>query len=81
MPIFQRVKICEIPHVILETTSQFSFKFCILHQSSVPSNIASLYYYSSNIIYFFQKEPINPYLGVFVCMSMGGAGEVVGEGG
>ena len=30
----------------------------ILHQSSVLSNIASLYFFSSNIMYFGQKEPI-----------------------
>ena len=30
----------------------------ILHQSSVPSNITSLYFFSSKIIYFGQKEPI-----------------------
>ena len=37
------VKICQIPHVILESTSQFSFKFCL---SSVPSNITPLYFFS-----------------------------------
>ena len=30
----------------------------ILHQSSVPSNITPLYFFSSNIIYFVQKDPI-----------------------
>ena len=47
------VKICQIPHVILESTSQFSFKFWInrqCHYSSV--------HFSSNIIYFVQKEQI-----------------------
>ena len=30
----------------------------ILHQSLVPSNITPLYFFSSNIIYFGQKQPI-----------------------
>ena len=30
----------------------------ILYQSSVPSNITTLYFFSSNIIYFDQKQPI-----------------------
>ena len=30
----------------------------ILHQSSVPLNITSLYIFSSKIIYFYQKKPI-----------------------
>ena len=30
----------------------------ILHQSSVPSNITLLYFFSSNIVYFVQKEPL-----------------------
>ena len=30
----------------------------ILHQSSMPSNITSLYFFSSKIIYFGQKQPI-----------------------
>ena len=30
----------------------------ILHQYSVPSNITPLYFFSSNIIYFGQKQPI-----------------------
>ena len=40
-----RVKICQIPHVNFETTSQFLFK-------------AHLYFFSCNFIYFQQKEPI-----------------------
>ena len=34
----------------------------ILHQSSVPSNIILLYFFSSNIIYFGQKETIKAYI-------------------
>ena len=30
----------------------------ILHQSSVPSNLTPLYFFSSNIIYFGRKQPI-----------------------
>ena len=50
------VKICQIPHDIFQTTSQFSFQ--ILHHSSVSWKMAPLYCFSSNIIYFAQKEHI-----------------------
>ena len=40
----------------------------ILYQSSVPSNITLLYIFSSNIIYFGQKEPIKvQFLETFKC--------------
>ena len=51
-----RVKICEIPHVIFESASQFFFKYCIniqCHQAKLPYT-----FFSSKIIYFVQKNPI-----------------------
>ena len=50
------VKIRQIPHVIFESTSQFSFKCCI----NIYCHQAKLLYtfFSSNIIYFVQKMPI-----------------------
>ena len=50
------VKICQIPHVVSQTTSQLSFKF--LHQTLLSWNKAPLYPFRSNIIYFGQKQPI-----------------------
>ena len=51
-----RLKICHIPNVIFESTSQFSFKCCI----NIQSHQAKLSYtlFSSNIIYFVKKKPI-----------------------
>ena len=51
------MKIWQLSHVIVSSTSQFYIKQ-ILHQSSVPSNITRLYFLNSNIIYFAQKQPI-----------------------
>ena len=51
-----RVKICEIPHVIFESASQFFFKYCIniqCHQAKLPYT-----FFSSNIMYVVQKKPI-----------------------
>ena len=48
-------KICQILHVIFESTRQFSFKFYIniqCHQTT------SLYFFSSKIICFYQKSPL-----------------------
>ena len=50
------LKICHIPHVNFQTTSWFLSKFCII--SSVSWKITPLYFFSSNNIYFAQKEPI-----------------------
>ena len=50
------VKICQIPHVIFQTNSQFFFK--VLHHSLVSWKVPLLYYFSSNIIYLGQKEPM-----------------------
>ena len=47
---------CQIPHVIFESTRQFSFKFC---KFSVPSNITPLYLFSTNIIHFGQRRKLN----------------------
>ena len=50
------VKICQIPYVIFQTTSQFLH---IFDHFSVLWNITPLYFsFSSSIIYFGQKEPI-----------------------
>ena len=48
-------KICKILYLILESTSPFSFKFCIIiqcHQTQVFCT-----FFSSNIISFGQKQP------------------------
>ena len=49
------MKICQIPHVIFQATSQFFFKLCI---SSVSWKIIPLYFFSSSNIYFAQTGPI-----------------------
>ena len=42
----------------------------ILHQSSVPSKLTPIYFFSSNIIYFGQKQPIKVQIfEVFECSS------------
>ena len=49
-----RVKIRQIPHLIFESTSQFSFRFCInikCHQVKLPQIILS-----SKIVYFVRKK-------------------------
>ena len=51
-----QVKIFQIPCVNFETTSLFLSKF--LHPSSVSWKITPLYLFSSNNIYFAQKEPV-----------------------
>ena len=48
------VKMCQIPRVIFQTTSQFFFKFCI----TLRWKITSLYFFRPNVIYFAQKESI-----------------------
>ena len=51
-----QVKIHQIPHVIFDSTSQFSFKCCIInqcHQVKLPYT-----FFSSKIMYFIQKKPI-----------------------
>ena len=51
-----QVKIRQIPHVIFETTSKFSFRCCIniqFHQAKLPYT-----FFSSKIMYFNQKKPI-----------------------
>ena len=45
-----------IPHAIFENTSSGFIQ--ILHHCSVPWKITPLYYFSSNLIYFGQKETI-----------------------
>ena len=50
------MKIYQIPHVIFESTSQFSFKFCINLQCHQISLFCT--FFSSNITYFVQKETI-----------------------
>ena len=50
------IKINQIPHVNFEKTSQFLVKFCIILQCH--QKITPLYFFSSNNIYFAQKEPI-----------------------
>ena len=57
------VKICHLPHVIFQTTSQFFFKFCI----TVSWKITPLYCFSSNNIYFAQKEHIKMIFETFKC--------------
>ena len=50
------MKISEIPHVIFETTTQFSFQFSIniqFHQAQPLCN-----FFNSNIIDFGQRQPI-----------------------
>ena len=49
--IFQPVKIC-----------QSKFFLLILNQSSMPSNTTPLYFFSSNVIYFNQKESIKVHI-------------------
>ena len=51
------MEIYQIPHVILESTSQFFLQF--FFQCSVPSNIAPLYFFRSDIIYFCQRSQLN----------------------
>ena len=51
-----QVKICQIPYASFETRSLFLSKFCIL--LPVSWNITPPYFFSSNNIYFAQKEPI-----------------------
>ena len=66
VPIFQPVKIYQILHVISETTSQFSFNFCI--NPLMPLNVTPIYFFSSNIIYFGQRQPIiGQIFEIFVC--------------
>ena len=48
------VKICQIPHVICQTTSQFFFKFFI----TMSGKMTPLYLFSSSNKYFAQKDPI-----------------------
>ena len=50
------VKFCQITHGILQTTSQFFFKYCIILQCHEKKTL--LYFFSSNIEYFVQKKPI-----------------------
>ena len=65
---FLRVKICQIPHVILESTSQFTFKF---YQSSVASNITVLYFFSSNIWTLVKRRPLKcKFLKLFECSGL-----------
>ena len=54
--IFQLVKICQIRHVIFESTSHFSFKFCINAQCHQTKLLCI--FFISNIIYFVQKQPM-----------------------
>ena len=65
------LKICQILHVISCHCQFFKSVFLqILHQSSVESNITLLYFFSSNIIYFGQKEPIKVQIvEIFECWS------------
>ena len=59
-------KICQILHVIFESTRQFSFKFCINIQSHQTTR---LYFFSSKIICFYQKKPIKVQIfEVFECL-------------
>ena len=46
------------PNSLCHFWKQKSVFLQILHQYSVQSNIASLYFFSSNIIYFGQRKPI-----------------------
>ena len=57
--IFETAKICKTPHVNFESTSYFYFILCITFQCHKTSSVKTpLYFFSSNIIYFVQKEPI-----------------------
>ena len=51
-----QLKICQIPYANFETTSQLLSKFC--NPSSFSWNITPLYFFSSNNLYFAQKESI-----------------------
>ena len=48
--------ICQIPHVIFESTSHFSFKFCINLQCHQTKLLCT--FLSSNIIYFGQTSQL-----------------------
>ena len=50
------VKICQIPYAYFETTSPFISKFCISLQ--FHEGLLLCTFFSSNNIYFAQKEPI-----------------------
>ena len=52
-----KVKICQMPHVNFETHNK-SIPLWILYHSSVSWKITSLHFFSSDNIYFAQKEPI-----------------------
>ena len=52
-----QVKICQIPHVNFETHNK-SIPLRILYHSSVSWKITSQHFFSSDNIYFAQKEPI-----------------------
>ena len=59
-------KICQILHVIFESTRQFSFKFCINIQCHEAT---PLYFFRTKIICFYQKEPIKVQIfEVFECL-------------
>ena len=47
------MKICQMPHVIFQTTSQFFLQS--LQESSVSWNVTPLYFFKSNVVYFEQK--------------------------
>ena len=51
------VKICQIPHVIFQTTSQFFFKFCMTLHCHERLFLCTIF--RSSVIYFPQKEPMN----------------------
>ena len=51
-----QVKICQIPYVSLETTDWFLSKFCISLQFYERHFLCT--FFSSNNLYFAQKEPI-----------------------
>ena len=48
------VKVCQIPHVVFQSTSSFFFKVCII----VQRKITPLYSFKSNIVYLALKELI-----------------------
>ena len=54
---YAQVKICQIPYANFETTSRFLFKFCIPPQFH-ERKLLQCTFFSSNKIYFFQKEHI-----------------------
>ena len=59
-------KFAIIPHIIFESTSQFSFKCCI----SIQCHKTKLLYtfFRSNIIYFGQKQPVKVHIfEIFEC--------------